>query len=66
MEKLEEIYPMKSYLHFDKPIRYSKVQSNVENPEWVAQHAFLPFIKFKLEFCKIKVVVDRKPDIKSK
>lgn len=66
MEKLEEIYPMKSYLHFDKPIRYSKVQSNVENPEWVAQHAFLPFIKFKLEFCKIKGVVDRKPDIKSK
>ena len=61
-----EIYPIKSYLHFDKPIRYSKVQSNVENPEWVARHAFLPFIKFELKYNILKGIVDGKPNTKPK
>ncbi|NKE07622.1 reverse transcriptase domain-containing protein [Mesobacillus selenatarsenatis] len=45
-------YETKYYLHFDKPVRIEHVKSNIQDPDWIASHAFLPSIHFDIQFKK--------------
>ncbi|MBM7605951.1 hypothetical protein JOC75_003979 [Metabacillus crassostreae] len=45
-------YKTKSYLHFDNPIKIEHVNNKIQDPDWVASHAFLPSIHFNITFNK--------------
>ena len=47
---MREKYSAKRYLHFDRVCSYHNVRSRVEDPKWVAQHGFFPFIYFEKTF----------------
>lgn len=49
-KKKRNIYKAKGYVHFDKKkFKYWNYTKNIENSEWVKQHAFYPFIYYKDE-----------------
>lgn len=48
-------YEMKSYLHFDNRVKIEHVKDLVQDPNWVGNHAFLPFIHFEIKFKKYVV-----------
>lgn len=45
-------YETKYNLHFDKPVNIEHVKDKIQNPDWVASHAFLPSIHFNINFNK--------------
>lgn len=45
-------YKTKGYIHFDKKVSFKKIQNKIQNPSWVTQHAFYPFIHFKIKINK--------------
>lgn len=49
-------YKTKGYLHFDKQISIEHMKQNLQNPEWVASHAFLPFIHYEQKQRKYTLV----------
>lgn len=55
-------YRSKGYLHFDKRIKIEHVYQKIQDQNWVAGHAFLPFIHYKIKLNKYTV----KPDVTSK
>jgi len=57
-------YKSKSYLHFDNRINIEHVKTQIQNPQWVESHAFLPSIHFEIKFNKY--VLKDKVDINIK
>ncbi|PAK42646.1 reverse transcriptase domain-containing protein [Peribacillus simplex] len=55
-------YRSKGYLHFDKRIKIEHVYHKIQDQNWVAKHAFLPFIHYKIKLNKYTVL----PGITSK
>jgi hypothetical protein len=55
-------YRSKGYLHFDKRIKIEHVYQKIQDQDWVAKHAFLPFIHYKIKLNKYTVL----PDVTSK
>ncbi len=53
-------YKTKHYLHFDNPLRIEHVKSKIQDPDWVASHAFLPFIHFNINFNKYVTISNDK------
>ena len=49
---LEKNNTIKSYAHFDRRISIKSVLSDIENPEKIAKHSFMPFIHYELKFQK--------------
>lgn len=41
------IYKYKRYPHIDNKLHWQTVKNKIENPEYIKQHAFYPFIHFK-------------------
>lgn len=48
-------YRSKGYLHFDKRIKIEHVYRKIQDPNWVTEHAFLPFIHYKIKLNKYTV-----------
>ncbi|RXI96304.1 reverse transcriptase [Anaerobacillus alkaliphilus] len=48
-------YRAKGYLHFDSKIKIEHVSNKIQDQEWVAKHAFLPFIHYKIKQSKYTV-----------
>lgn len=48
-------YRSKGYLHFDKRIKIEHVYQKIQDENWVAKHAFLPFIHYKIILNKYTV-----------
>lgn len=57
-----ERYRSKGYLHFDKRIKIKHVYQKIQDQNWVAKHAFLPFIHYNIKLNKYTV----KPGVTSK
>lgn len=49
-------YKTKGYIHFDKQVSIEHMKQNLQNPEWVASHAFLPFIHYEQKHKKYILV----------
>ena len=49
-------YETKYYLHFDAPVIIKHVKRKIQDPDWVASHAFLPSIHFNINFTKYVTV----------
>jgi len=45
-------YDTKYFTHFDKRISFEKVKDKIQNPEWIAQHGFYPFLHYEIIFNK--------------
>ncbi|MCI1592517.1 reverse transcriptase domain-containing protein [Heyndrickxia oleronia] len=45
-------YKSKYYLHFDEHVDIEHVKDKIQDRDWVAKHAFLPSIHFKIVFNK--------------
>ncbi|MBM4763857.1 reverse transcriptase domain-containing protein [Bacillus sp. B15-48] len=45
-------YRSKGFLHFDKRIKIERVHQKIQDENWVAKHAFLPFIHYKIKLNK--------------
>lgn len=43
---------MKNYIHFDKRVSIERIENYVCNPKKIAQHSFLPLIRFSIEMYK--------------
>lgn len=49
-------YRSKGYLHFDNRIKIEHVYQKIQDQNWVAKHAFLPFIHYKIKLNKYTVM----------
>ncbi|OMD57614.1 reverse transcriptase domain-containing protein [Paenibacillus odorifer] len=47
-----KIYKTKYFTHFDKRIPFINFKDKIQNPEWVAQHGFYPFLHYNIIFNK--------------
>lgn len=47
-----KIYKCKKYRHIDKRIKIDKVIDYIKNPEKIARHSFLPFLRNELKTSK--------------
>lgn len=45
-EIIEKHFKLKGYLHFDRRVKFEKVESYVTNPQKIMLHSFLPFIHY--------------------
>ncbi len=61
---LEKNNTIKSYAHFDRRISIKSVLSDIENPEKIAKHSFMPFIHYELKFQKYSKTSGRSTKIR--
>ncbi|WP_280771831.1 reverse transcriptase/maturase family protein [Salipaludibacillus daqingensis] len=48
----ESKYKTKRYVHFDRKVAFKRVKNKVNDPCWIAEHGFYPFIHFQIRFNK--------------
>lgn len=53
---IENHFITKNYLHFDKRLHFKNIETYVSNPQKIALHSFLPFLKYELSFTKFRDV----------
>jgi len=53
-------YRIKKYKHFDNRVSINNIINDIQNPGWIVERGFFPFIHFQIKFYKYSRVEKRK------